>query len=307
MNEYIINEENTNKRLDVFLNEIYRNLSRSNIQKNIKTGIVKVNNKIEKNSYKLKLNDIVNFNDFYNKNDNVKIEPQNINLDIKYEDDTIIVVNKPKNMLTHPTINEQKNTLVNGLLYKYGRDGLSSCNDDEFRPGIVHRLDRNTSGLLLVAKTNESYEFLTKQIKEKTAIRKYKAIVEGNIENDYGEIRTLFGRDKKHKEKMAVLESNGKEAVTLYKVIERFKNYTFIEFELKTGRTHQIRVHSKYINHPIVNDSLYGARKFKVNTKEQVLQAYYLEFTNLNNQLQRVIINEDEDLTKVLRYLRSKK
>ena len=307
MNEYIINEENTNKRLDVFLNERYRNLSRSNIQKNIKTGIVKVNNKIEKNSYKLKLNDIVNFNDFYNKNDNVKIEPQNINLDIKYEDDTIIVVNKPKNMLTHPTINEQKNTLVNGLLYKYGRDGLSSCNDDEFRPGIVHRHDRNTSGLLLVAKTNESYEFLTKQIKEKTAIRKYKAIVEGNIENDYGEIRTLFGRDKKHKEKMAVLESNGKEAVTLYKVIERFKNYTFIEFELKTGRTHQIRVHSKYINHVIVNDSLYGARKFKVNTKEQVLQAYYLEFTNLNNQLQRVIINEDEDLTKVLRYLRSKK
>lgn len=305
MKEYKINEENINKRLDVFLNEIYMDLSRSNIQKNIQTGIVKVNNKIEKNSYKLKLNDIVNFNDFYN--EEIKIEPQNINLDIKYEDENILVVNKPKNMLTHPTSNEKRDTLVNALLNKYGEKGLCDCNDDNFRPGIVHRLDRNTSGLLLIAKTNQAYEFLTKQIKDKTAIRKYKAIVEGVIENDFGEIKTLFGRDGKHKEKMAVLEQNGKEAITFYKVLERFKNYTFIEYELKTGRTHQIRVHSKYINHPIVNDSLYGAKKFKVKTKEQVLQAYSLCFTNLNNKRIEITIDEDEDLRKVLRYLRSKK
>ena len=305
MNEYIITEENVNKRLDVFLNEIYTNLSRSNIQKNIKNGFVKVNNKIEKSSYKLKLNNIVNFNDFYN--EEIEIEPQDIDLDIKYEDAEIVVINKPKNMLTHPTLTEKKDTLVNGLLYKYGEKSLCNCNNDKYRPGIVHRLDRNTSGLLLIAKTNQAYEFLTKQIKDKTAIRKYKAIVEGVIENDFGEIKTLFGRDKKHKEKMAVLEQNGKEAITFYKVLERFKNYTFIEYELKTGRTHQIRVHSKYINHPIVNDSLYGAKKFKVKTKEQVLQAYFLCFMNLNNKRIEIKISEDEDVGKVLRYLRSKK
>ena len=259
MNEYIINEENINKRLDVFLNEIYPNFSRSGIQKNIKNGFVKVNNKIEKSSYKLKQNDTVKY------------------------------------------------TLVNALLYKYGENGLSDSNNDKLRPGIVHRLDRNTSGLLLVAKTNKAYEFLTKQIKDKTAIRRYKAIVEGVVEKDSGEIKTFFGRDKKHKEKMAVWENEGKEAITLYKVIERFKNYTFVEYELKTGRTHQIRVHSKYINHPIVNDSLYGAKKFKVKTTEQVLQAYSLCFMNLKNEIIEIKIDEDEDLQKVLRYLRSKK
>lgn len=305
MNEYIINKENINKRLDVFLNEIYTALSRSNIQKNIKNGFVKVNNKIEKSSYKLKQNDTVNFSDFYD--ENIKIEPQDIKLDIKYEDDDILVVNKPKNMLTHPTMNEQKDTLVNALLFKYGENGLSDCNNDKLRPGIVHRLDRNTSGLLLVAKTNKAYEFLTKQIKDKTAIRRYKAIVEGVVENDFGEIKTFFGRDAKHKEKMAVWENEGKEAITFYNVIERFKNHTFIEYELKTGRTHQIRVHSKYINHTIVNDSLYGAKKFKVKTTEQVLQAYSLCFMNLKNEIIEIKIDEDEDLQKVLRYLRSKK
>ena len=129
MNEYIINKENINKRLDVFLNEIYTALSRSNIQKNIKNGFVKVNNKIEKSSYKLKQNDTVNFSDFYD--ENIKIEPQDIKLDIKYEDDDILVVNKPKNMLTHPTMNEQKDTLVNALLFKYGENGLSDCNNDK--------------------------------------------------------------------------------------------------------------------------------------------------------------------------------
>ncbi len=305
MNEYKINDENSNKRLDVFLNEIYTLLSRSNIQKNIKNGMVLVNNKIEKNSYKLKLGDKIQFCDLYN--EDIKIEPQNIKLDIRYEDDDLLVVNKPKNMLTHPTSNEKKDTLVNALLYYYGEKGLCDCNNDKDRPGIVHRLDRNTSGLLLIAKNNKAYEVLTKQIKDKTAIRKYKAIVEGIVENDFGEIKTLFGRDIIHKEKMAVLEHKGKEAYTKYRVIERFNNYTFIEFELKTGRTHQIRVHSKYINHPIVNDSLYGAKKFKVKTTEQVLQAYSLSFTTLNNEDKSILISEDEDLLKVLRYLRSKK
>lgn len=305
MNEYKINDENSNKRLDVFLNEIYTIFSRSNIQKNIKNGMVLVNNKIEKNSYKLKPGDKIQFCDLYN--EDIKIEPQNIKLDIKYEDDDLLVVNKPKNMLTHPTSNEKKDTLVNALLYYYGEKGLCDCNNDKYRPGIVHRLDRNTSGLLLIAKNNKAYEVLTKQIKDKTAIRKYKAIVEGIVENDFGEIKTLFGRDIIHKEKMAVLEHEGKEAYTIYRVIERFNNYTFIEFELKTGRTHQIRVHSKYINHPIVNDSLYGAKKFKVKTTEQVLQAYSLSFATLNNEDKIILISEDEDLLKVLRYLRSKK
>ena len=305
MNEYKINEENSNKRLDVFLNEIYTDLSRSNIQKNIKNGMVLINNKVEKNSYKLKPGDTIKFCELFN--EDIKIEPQRIKLDIKYEDDSILVINKPKNMLTHPTSKETKETLVNALLYYYGEKGLSNVNNDKLRPGIVHRLDRNTSGLLLIAKNNKAYEILTKQIKDKTAIRKYKAIVEGIVEDDCGEIKTLFGRDINHKEKMAVLEKDGKEAYTKYKVIERFKNHTFIEFELKTGRTHQIRVHSKYINHPIVNDSLYGAKKFKVKTIEQVLQAYSLSFTTLKNEYKTIVIDEDEDLLKVLRYLRSKK
>lgn len=305
MNEYKIEEANTNKRLDVFLNEIYSVLSRSNIQKNIKNGMILVNNKIEKNSYKLKLGDTIQFCDLFS--EDIKIDPQNIKLDIRYEDDDLLVVNKPKNMLTHPTSNETKDTLVNALLYYCGEEGLCDCNNDKYRPGIVHRLDRNTSGLLLIAKTNKAYEVLTKQIKDKTAIRKYKAVVEGVLEHESGEIKTLFGRDSKHKEKMAVLENEGKEAITLYKVSEYFKNYTFVEYELKTGRTHQIRVHSKYINHPIVNDSLYGAKKFKVKTKEQVLQAYSLSFKNLDNKKTEITIDEDEDLRKVLRYLRSKK
>ena len=219
----------------------------------------------------------------------------------------MLVVNKPKNMLTHPTYKEKNNTLVNALLYRYGKEGLSDING-EFRSGIVHRLDRNTSGLLMVAKNNQAHIHLANQIRDKIARRKYLAIVEGVVKEDNGVIETYIGRDPIHKEKMAVLKDEGKYSITEYKVIERFKANTYIKLELKTGRTHQIRVHMRHIGHKIVNDSLYGARKISVKTMDQVLQANELKFYPLNKEEYiNIKIEEDNDIKKVLNYLRSNK
>ena len=209
-------------------------------------------------------------------------------------------------MLTHPTSKETEGTLVNALLYKYGYEGLSDING-VMRPGIVHRLDRNTSGLLMVAKNNISHEFLTGQIKEKSAKRQYLAVVRGNLEEKEGIIDFPIARSIKNPEKMEVNET-GKPSVTKYKVIESFKGFTFIELTLLTGRTHQIRVHMSRIGHPIINDSLYNREKFKVKTTEQVLQAYKLQFTALkNNDIINLEIKPDEDIEKVIKYLRSTK
>ena len=232
------------------------------------------------------------------------INPEDIPLDIRYEDDDVIVVNKPKNMLTHPTIKETTGTLVNALLYKFGYSGLSDINGI-MRPGIVHRLDRNTSGLLLIAKNNNAHEFLSKQIKDKTAIRKYHAIVFGNFDQVQGVIDLPIGRNISRPEKMSVVQG-GKPSVTEYRIIEQFNGFSYIELTLKTGRTHQIRVHMSYISHPIVNDSLYTKFRFKVKTTEQVLQSFYLKFTTLkNNDIIECVIPPDEDIEKTLRYLRS--
>jgi 23S rRNA pseudouridine1911/1915/1917 synthase len=175
------------------------------------------------------------------------------------------------------------------------------------RPGIVHRLDRNTTGLLMVAKNNTAHEFITNQIKQKTAKRQYVAVVQGNFEEEKGTVDLPIGRHLSKPEKMAVVE-NGKPSVTHYKVLESFKGYSFIELTLETGRTHQIRVHMSHIGHPIVNDSLYNKTKFKVKTTEQVLQAYKLEFAALNNDdIIKLEIDYDKDIEKVLNFLRSTK
>lgn len=300
---YIVEDSDANSRIDTFLSNIYSGLSRTFIQKQIKDNHVLVNNKIVKPSYILKTDDTVII-DF--KTESVyTINPQNINLDIRYEDESMLVVNKPSGMLTHPTSIEKENTLVNALIYKYG-DNLSNCNGNN-RPGIVHRLDRNTSGLLMIAKTNDAYAFLKEKMQLRDIEKKYYAVVCGNIEQDESTINENIGRHPTRPEKMAVTK-DGKPSVTHYKVLERFGTHTLLDIKLETGRTHQIRVHMAYIGHPIVNDTMYGGAKIPVKTSEQVLQAYSLTFISpYDNKVHNVKIDYDSDIIKTLNYLRSKK
>lgn len=308
-----IDENDENKRLDSFLAEITPNLSRSKIQSFIKSGSVKINDTVKKPSYTLKENDRIEFE--IPEQEELTIPPQAIPLDIVYEDENMLVVNKPSGMLTHPTTIERENTLVNALLYKFG-ENLSDING-EFRRGILHRLDRNTSGLLMIAKNNKAHEFLANQIKEHTITKKYRAIVksathvatlgiEKTFNTDEFEINLPIGRNPNQPHKMMVRE-DGKESLTRVKVLERFKEHTYVELTLITGRTHQIRVHMSHIKHPVYNDTLYGAGQGKVKTEEQVLQSYYLSFTKpFGNEIISLEIEPDEKINKVLKYLRSK-
>ena len=206
-------------------------------------------------------------------------------------------------IIDSPTTIEKSGTLVNALLYKYG-ENLSDING-EFRRGILHRLDRNTSGLLMVAKNNKAHEFLANQIKNHTITKKYRAIAKGVISHDEFEINSPIGRNPNQPHKMAVRE-DGKPSRTIVKVLERFKEATYVELTLVTGRTHQIRVHLKSINHPIYNDSLYGAGQGKVKTEEQVLQSFFLRFTKpFGDEIIELEIEPDDKIQKVLKYLRS--
>ena len=296
-----VDENDENKRLDSFLSEITPDVSRSKIQSLIKNGGVKLNDEAKKPSYQLKENDKIEFE--LPQDEEIKIEPQNIPLEIVYEDENMLVVNKPSGMLTHPTTIERENTLVNALLFKYG-ENLSNING-EFRRGILHRLDRNTSGLLMIAKNNKAHEFLANQIKEHTITKKYRAVVKGVVEKDEFEIDSPIGRNPNQPHKMAVRE-DGKPSKTIVKILERFKDATYLELTLVTGRTHQIRVHMKSINHPVYNDTLYGAGQGKVKTEEQVLQSYYLRFTKpFGDEIIELKIEPDDKIQKVLKYLRS--
>lgn len=296
-----IDENDENKRLDSFLAEVTIDLSRSKIQSFIKSGNIKVNGVPKKASYLLKEDDKVVFE--IPQTSEIKIEPENIPLEVVYDDENMLVVNKPSGMLTHPTTIEKSGTLVNALLYKYG-ENLSDING-EFRRGILHRLDRNTSGLLMVAKNNKAHEFLANQIKNHTITKKYRAIAKGVIAQDEFEINSPIGRNPNQPHKMAVRE-DGKPSRTIVKVLERFKEATYVELTLVTGRTHQIRVHLKSINHPIYNDSLYGAGQGKVKTEEQVLQSFFLRFTKpFGDEIIELEIEPDEKIQKVLKYLRS--
>lgn len=296
-----IDENDENKRLDSYLSEITPDLSRSKIQNFIKSGNVKINDTTKKPSYILKENDKIDFE--IPEEEKLEIKPQNIPIEIVYEDENMLVVNKPSGMLTHPTTIERENTLVNALLYKFNNN-LSDING-EFRRGILHRLDRNTSGLLMIAKNNKAHEFLAEQIKNHTITKKYRAIVKGVIKEDEFEINSPIGRNPNQPHKM-MTRDDGKPSRTIVKVLERFKEYTYIELTLITGRTHQIRVHMKSINHPVYNDTLYGAGQGKVKTDEQVLQSYYLRFTKpFGNEIIELQIEPDEKINKVLKYLRS--
>ena len=297
-----IDENDENKRLDSYLAEITPDFSRSKIQSIIKSGNVLINGESKKPSYTLKENDKIEFE--LPQNEEIKIKPQNIPLNIIYEDENMLVVNKPSGMLTHPTALERENTLVNALLYKYG-DNLSDING-EFRRGILHRLDRNTSGLLMIAKNNQAHEFLSEQIKNHTITKKYRAIVKGNYSKDEDKIDLPIGRNPNQPYKMMVTDI-GKPSITLVKVIKRFKDATYLDLTLITGRTHQIRVHLNHMKHPIYNDTLYGAGIGKVKTQEQVLQSYYLRFTKpFTDEIIELEIEPDEKIKKVLNYFENR-
>ncbi|MEG0306306.1 MAG: RluA family pseudouridine synthase [Clostridium sp.] len=265
--KYIIDENNMDKRLDVFVSESQENMSRSFAQGIIEKEQVRVNGKVKKSNYKLKLKDevVVEINDPVE----LQVEAEDIYLNILYEDKDIIVINKPQDMVVHPAPGNYTGTLVNGLLY-HCKD-LSGING-VIRPGIVHRIDKDTSGVLVVAKNDNAHNSLAAQLKDHSMKRTYYAIVEGIIKQDEGTIVTQIGRHPNERIKMAVV-NNGKEAITNFKVLERFKNNTLVECRLETGRTHQIRVHMAHLHHPLVGDQVYGHKKQKFKLRGQALHA----------------------------------
>lgn len=300
-----IDENTDNTRLDVYLSDLYEGVSRSKIQNAIKSGKVLVNTQIKKPSYVLKEGDNVEFENLIEEK-SLNIKPEDIPLEIVWEDENMAVVNKPSGMLTHPTPLETSGTLVNALLYKYGVDGLSDLNG-EFRRGIVHRLDRNTSGLLMIAKNNKAHEYLANLIKNHDMTKKYHAVLKGDYPLDEDVINEPIGRHKTQPHKMTVTP-DGKPSTTILKVLERFKEATYVELTLVTGRTHQIRVHASFRHYPVFNDTLYGAGQGKIKTQEQVLQSFYLKFAKpFSAEIIELEIPPDEELSKVLTYFRNRR
>lgn len=241
------------KRIDSYLAEEL-DLSRSKVQKLIKQKLVTVNSKVVNNNYNVKLGDTIIVNDDLNYD--ISIEAEDIPLDIVYEDDDLLVINKASGMVVHPAPGHYSGTLVNALLYKF-----NLSNGDSERPGIVHRLDKDTSGLMLVAKNDKTHEALSKMIANKEVERHYLAIVDGVIKHNTGTIDAPIGRDPNNRQKMAVTDVHGKDSITHFKVLETFSNHTLVECILETGRTHQIRVHMAYIGYPVFNDPMYGRGK----------------------------------------------
>lgn len=299
MEKYIISREDSGIRIDSYLNNIL-DMSRSKVQKLLKDGYIQVNNNSIKSSYVLKENDVVTVDEF--PEEEMSVEPEKMDLDIVYEDDDVIVINKPNGMVVHPAAGNYSGTLVNGLMY-YSKN-LSTING-EFRPGIVHRIDAYTTGLLVVAKNDKAHEFLARQLEEKKTHRKYWAIVWGVIQNDTGTIDAPIGRDLNNRKKMAVTAVNSKGAITHFRVLERFKNATLIELKLETGRTHQIRVHMDYIGYPVVNDPVYGNRKL-IDDTGQCLHAKELGFIHpRTNQYMEFNSELPECFINLLEYFRN--
>lgn len=262
------------ERIDKFLSEELDSLSRSYIQKLVKDGEVRVNGNAVKANYKVNINDSIEVN--IPEPEEPDILPENIPLDVLYEDDDVLIVNKPKGMVVHPAPGHYSHTLVNAVLY-HCKDQLSGING-VMRPGIVHRIDMDTTGSLLICKNDAAHQILAEELKEHSITRRYHAIVHGNLKVDEGTVDAPIGRHPVDRKKMSTKSIHGRRAVTHYKVLERFGNYTYIECELETGRTHQIRVHMASIGHPILGDQVYGPAKCPFRLQGQTLHAKILGF-----------------------------
>ena len=269
-----VTSEQDGERLDKLLSIIYPDFSRSFFQKLIKENSIKVNEKIQKANYKVQTDDVISV--LIPDAIETSIEPEDIPLDILYEDNDVLVVNKPKGMVVHPSAGHYSGTLVNAIMY-HCKDSLSGING-EIRPGIVHRIDMDTTGSLIVCKNDESHVAIAEQIKEHSCNRIYVGIVCGNVKEDEGTIDAPIGRHPVDRKKMAINEKNGKPAVTHYKVLKRFEKYTYMQFKLETGRTHQIRVHMASIGHPLLGDKLYSKNCPFKHLQGQTLHARTIGF-----------------------------
>lgn len=283
-----------NERIDKYLSsKLDDNFSRAKIQKLIDEELILVNDKVIKSSYKVSNGDVILITD---KEEDMSVKPEKMDIDIVYEDDDVMVINKKSGVVVHPAPGNYSGTLVNGLMY-LSKD-LSHVNG-EFRPGIVHRIDKDTSGLLIVAKNDKAHRILAEELKEKKIKRKYIALVSGVINHDVGEIDAPIGRDPSDRKKMCVTSTNSRDAITHFRVLERYKNASLIECELETGRTHQIRVHMKYIDHPVINDPVYG----KSNHGEfgQLLHAKEITFTHpTTKEIMTFSCEVPEEFNKIL-------
>ena len=272
--QLIITEEQAGQRADVALAQML-DLTRSNMQKLLEDGRVVKGAKVLKSNYKLKAGDEITVT--LPEPEPLDVQPENIPLDILYEDEDVVVVNKPRGMVTHPAAGNYSGTLVNALLYHC--KNLSGING-VIRPGIVHRLDKDTSGIMICAKNDAAHLSLSQQIQSKTAKRSYLCVVRGNIKTDSGTIETLIARDKTDRKKMAVVKEDGRIAITDYEVLERFGKYTIVKCNLRTGRTHQIRVHMEYLGYPIVGDPKYSPMKTPFAINGQALHSLTLDFVH---------------------------
>ncbi len=302
MNEIVIEivPEMEDERIDKCISNYMENLSRSYIQKIIKDGSVSVNGQVVKANYRVKVDDKVRF--IIPDSVEPDIPAQDIPLDILYEDADILIVNKPKNMVVHPAPGHYEDTLVNAVMY-HCRGQLSGING-VLRPGIVHRIDKDTTGSIIVCKSDEAHNAIAELLKTHDITRKYRAIVYGNVKDDQGTVDTPIGRHPIDRKKMAVNEKNGKRAVTHYRVLERFEQYTYIECQLETGRTHQIRVHMASIGHPLLGDTVYTGRKAPFHLEGQVLHAMTIGFVHpRSNTYMEVEAPLPEYFVKLLRIL----
>lgn len=294
-----INVITSGQRLDKALADLSP-LSRGQANDQIKQGLVLVNGQQKKAKYTVQAGDVICFE--LPKEEVLEYQAQNIPLDIIYEDDTLAIINKPQGMVVHPSAGHPSGTIVNALMYHI--KDLSSING-VVRPGIVHRIDKDTSGLLMVAKTDAAHQALAEELKAKKSLRKYLAIVHGNLPNDRGMIEAPIGRSEKDRKKQAVT-AKGKEAVTRFTVLERFGDYSLVELQLETGRTHQIRVHMAYIGHPVAGDPLYGPRK-TLSGHGQFLHAKTLGLTHPMTGKEMIFtVEAPEIFQKVLKLLRKK-
>ena len=263
-------------RIDKALSEMVPELSRSQIQHMVEDGLITVDQTSKKANYRLAEGDSIEIR--YQEPKEVEILPEDIPLDILYEDDDVLIVNKPKGMVVHPAAGHSSGTLVNAILY-HCHDSLSGING-EIRPGIVHRIDRDTTGSLVVCKNDAAHGDIAEQIREHSVKRVYKGIVHGVVKEDEGTVHKTIGRHPKDRKKMAAGVAGGRDAITHYKVLERFREYTYMEFQLETGRTHQIRVHMASIGHPLLGDEVYGPAKSRFHLQGQTLHAETIGFVH---------------------------